>query len=114
MYPPSPCRKGWMEVKERPRMNSVLSVWKKDSMVALSVQCPGRFILGAMPCLVSNALKAKLRYSMPRSVWNMELTRFRGHLNIWETGVHDGKVQSKQAVCAGVPAADGRAGSVRT
>src|SRR5680860_284197 len=29
----------------------------------------------------------------------VELTRFRGHLNIWETGVHDGKVQSKQAVC---------------
>jgi hypothetical protein len=34
----------------------------------------------------------------------LELTRFRGHLIIWETGVHD--VKSKRSLSAGIPAAD--------
>ena len=61
------------------------------------------------------ALYRKPRTTIPQQGHKvyLELTRFRGHLNIWETGVHDVEAKSKQAVRAGVPATDGRAGSVR-
>ena len=39
----------------------------------------------------------------------MDLTRFRGHLNLTMRGVHDAK--NKKALPAGVPGADGRAGT---
>jgi hypothetical protein len=39
----------------------------------------------------------------------LALTRFRGHLNLIEGGLHNAK--SKTAIFAGVPGADGRAGA---
>jgi len=41
----------------------------------------------------------------------LELTRFRGHLNLWEGGVHNAKIKS--TLCAGVPAANDRPGTFR-
>ncbi len=42
----------------------------------------------------------------------VKLTRFRGHPNFGIFGVHDGK--KAPTLCAGVPAADDRAGSSRS
>ena len=45
--------------------------WKNDSMKALSVTLPGRFMLWVNPSSAMRCLKAPAAYSMPRSVWKI-------------------------------------------
>ena len=45
--------------------------WKNDSMNALSVTLPGRFILWVNPSSAMRCLNAPAAYSMSRSVWKI-------------------------------------------